>query len=84
MKNLIVATAFVLSGVISIPAFANSTLFTLVTLFEFPEGSSNYVQHQNQNQMTKIKCETQVFLLSDNKYLSLPFGRADKWVIVGG
>ena len=47
MKNLIVATAFVLSGVYSFPAFANSTLFTLVTLFEFPEGSSNYVQVQN-------------------------------------
>ena len=84
MKNLIVATAFVLSGVISFPAFANSTLFTLVTLFEFPEDSSNYVQVQNQNQMTKIECETQIFLLSDNKDLSLPFGRADKWVIVGG
>lgn len=83
MKNLIVATAFVLSGVISFPAFANSTLFTLVTLFEFPEDSSNYVQVQNQNQMTEIECETQVFLLSDNKDLSLPFGRADKWVIIG-
>ena len=86
MKNLIVATAFVLSGVISFPAFANSTLFTLVTLFKFPEDSSNYVQfqNQNQNQMTQIECKTQVFLLSDNKDLSLPFGRADKWVIVGG
>ena len=84
MKNLIVATAFVLSGVISFPAFAKSTLFTLVTLFKFPEDSSNYVQVQNQNQMTQIECKAQVFLLSDNKDLSLPFGRADKWVIVGG
>tara|TARA_B100001093_G_scaffold53281_1_gene45202 strand:- start:153 stop:521 length:369 start_codon:yes stop_codon:yes gene_type:complete len=86
VKNLIVATAFVLSGVISFPAFANSTLFTLVTLFKFPEDSSNYVQvqNQNQNQMTQIECKTQVFLLSDNKDLSLPFGRADKWVIIGG
>ena len=86
MKNLIVATAFVLSGVISFPTFANSTLFTLVTFFKFPEDSSNYVQVQNQNQnlMTQIECETQVFLLSDNKDLSLPFGRADKWVIIGG
>ena len=77
MKNLIVATAFVLSGVISFPAFANSTLFTLVTLFEFPEGSSNYVHVQYEYQMTKFDCKTQVFLLSDNKDLSLPFGRAD-------
>ena len=86
MKYLIVATAFVLSGVISFPAFANSTLFTLVTLFKFPEDSSNYVQfqNQNQNQTTQIECKTQVFLLSDNKDLSLPFGRADKWVIIGG
>ena len=86
MKNLIVATAFVLSGVISFPAFANSTLFTLVTLFKFPEDSSNYVQfqNQNQNQTTQIECKTQVFLLSDNKDLSLQFGRADKWVIIGG
>ena len=61
MKNLIVATAFVLSGVISFPAFANSTLFTLVTLFEFPEGSSNYVQVQNQNQMTKLNVKLKFF-----------------------
>ena len=34
------------------------------------------------NQMTREECETQVFLLSDNKDPSLPFGRANKWETV--
>ena len=50
----------------------------------YPETSGNYVQVQNQNQMTKVECETQLFLLSDNKNFNLPFGRSNKWEVVGG
>ena len=34
--------------------------------------------------MNLKECETQVFLLSDNKDMNLPFGRSRKWEVVGG
>jgi hypothetical protein len=84
MKISLTAIVFILSSVVAFPVLANSTLFTLVTLFEYPADSGNYVQVQNQNQMTRNKCETQIFLLGDYKELSLPFGRGNKWEIIGG
>ena len=63
---------------------ANTALFSLVTIFNYPKSSENYVQVQSQNQMTRKECETQIFLLSDNKDKNLPFGRSSKWEIIGG
>ena len=56
----------------------------MVTIFNYPKSSENYVQVQSQNQMTRKDCETQIFLLTDNKDSNLPFGRSSKWEVVGG
>ena len=66
------------------PNCASSPLFTLVTIFEYPENSGQYIDVHNQNQMTRKDCETQIFLLSDNKHDNLPFGRSSKWEVIGG
>ena len=34
--------------------------------------------------MSKVECKTQLFLLSDNKNINLPFRRSSKWEEVGG
>ena len=60
-----VTTIFVL--LTSSSVYANSALFSLVTIFSYPKDSGNYVQVQSKNQMTRQDCETQIFLLSDNK-----------------
>ena len=65
-------------------SYADSALFSLVTLFTYPKNSQNYVQVQSQNQMTRGKCETQIFLLGYNKDKNLPFGRISKWEVIGG
>ena len=84
MIRILIFKVFALAVIATSTAFANSTLFTLVTIYTYPEGSENYVEVQGNTQMTRQDCETQVFLLSDNKDTSLPFGRSDKWEVIGG
>ena len=81
---MLIFKVFALAVIATSTAFANSTLFTLVTIYTYPEGSMNYVAVQGNTQMTRQDCETQVFLLSDNKDTSLPFGRSNKWEVIGG
>ena len=72
MIRILIFKVFALAVIATSTAFANSTLFTLVTIYTYPEGSMNYVAVQGNTQMTRQDCETQVFLLSDNKDTSLP------------
>ena len=57
-------------------------LFTLVTMFSYYDES--FLQIQGHQQMTRQECETELYLLWDNKENNLPFGRSDKWDIIGG
>lgn len=83
MKKIFIVALLFLTLETSAPLFAKSVLFSLVTIFVYPEDTNNFVQVQGVNQMTKEECETQVFLLSDKKDSSLPFGRSTKWETVG-
>ena len=51
-------------------------LFTLVTMFSYYDES--FLQIQGHQQMTRQECETELYLLWDNKENNLPFGRSDK------
>jgi|TARA_B000000475_G_scaffold125381_1_gene101329 hypothetical protein len=84
MRTFKLLSIAIFVSLVSSPVTAKEILYTVVTVFSYPKDSGNFVQVQGHTEMTKKECETQIFLLSDNKDANLPFGRSSKWEIVGG